>query len=598
MHIGRPDGIIIGVRAAAFFRTVSRETITCKGVLPLSAYQHGAVSRSLPPVTFLAWLGGCGILMLQLLLRGLCAAGRSIRHFFADLLHGLRRIYRFARRILLQPIRLRGDLARRVDRERQAAAGQPRPVRVRAALRILIAVFLSENGIFASFFRYAVPVLCCAFLFAVVRYGTQLDYSIAVTFNGTPIGCIAEEEDYAAAEQIVRRRLSYTEDEYEMDFARTLRLSVTEPGTELLTAGELADRMLQNAEIELADGWGVYVNDEFLGAVADVEPIKKALMEQLSDYYEKLGGNAENVRYADSITYEKGTYLSGNLKRAEEIIRRLTAVNETTETYSALAGDTLYSVAMRFSTDIDTLRGLNPELPDVLSFGTKVTVPRVTHSLPILYSREVQTHAFVDYDTRRTPTNRLAVGKEKVTVRGVKGERSNTELIQYTDGRETTRRLLRSEILSLPQDEEISVGTYEPHPASTDTRLDGNGQFAWPLNGGRISDVFISNRNHRGLDIAAPTGTEIYAAEDGIVTVATMQSSYGNYVKIDHLNGYETVYAHCSALLVAPEQEVTRGQIIALVGSTGHSTGPHLHFEVRRNGMNYNPADYLRVNAD
>ena len=87
----------------------------------------------------------------------------------------------------------------------------------------------------------------------------------------------------------------------------------------------------------------------------------------------------------------------------------------------------------------------------------------------------------------------------------------------------------------------------------------------------------------------APEGRDVKVALSGFAATIT------EYIPV---YGYETVYAHCSALLVAPEQEVTRGQIIALVGSTGHSTGPHLHFEVRRNGMNYNPADYLRVNAD
>ena len=76
-----------------------------------------------------------------------------------------------------------------------------------------------------------------------------------------------------------------------------------------------------------------------------------------------------------------------------------------------------------------------------------------------------------------------------------------------------------------------------------------------------------------------------------------MDSSFRS-CRVSSETGYETLYAHCSVLLVSPEQEVTRGQVIALVGTTGHSTGNHLHFEVRLNGLNYNPADYLRVNVD
>ena len=573
--------------------------ISTKGGLSLSAYtgRGSAVQRN-GLFTFWGWLGACGIGVFSRVGQCFAAVGRGTVQFFRDLAHGIGRVLRLVRDLLVRPIRLRGDVARRAEQEWKNAAGTKGLKRFQSVCRMLIAVFLSENGIFASVFRYAVPLLCCAFLYSVVRYGTSLEYNIAVTFNGTPLGVIAEENDYNAAVEIVRKRLSYTEDDYEIRFQRDLKLMRSDPDTPVLTAGELADRMLQDAEIDLTEGWGVYLNDEFLGAVADTSPIQSALTEQLNDYYDLLDGTAEDLHYVDTVTYEKGTYLSENLKDASEIARLLTGVTEGTKEYSALAEDTIYSVALRFSTTAERLRELNPDLPEILHFGKKVTVPTLKHYMPMTFTKTTNVHTFVDYDTIRTETNRLPVGKERVAVRGVKGERRNTMLCTYKDGEETGRSLLKTEILSLPQDEEISVGTYEAKPASTLTKLAGTGQFAWPLNGGYISDVFISNRNHRGIDLAAPLGTEIYAAEDGVVTVATIQSSYGNYVKLDHQNGFETLYAHCSALLVVPGQEVTRGQIIALVGSTGHSTGPHLHFEVRINGMNYNPADFLRVNVD
>lgn len=126
--------------------------------------------------------------------------------------------------------------------------------------------------------------------------------------------------------------------------------------------------------------------------------------------------------------------------------------------------------------------------------------------------------------------------------------------------------------------------------------------FTWPLDGDyHISSQFGTRRDpitgvvktHGGTDIAAAQGTPILAAADGVVEIAGFNAGgYGYYVKIAHGNGYETLYGHCSVLLVSTGQTVKQGQLIAKVGSTGHSTGPHLHFEVRYNGNKVNPMQF------
>ena len=130
----------------------------------------------------------------------------------------------------------------------------------------------------------------------------------------------------------------------------------------------------------------------------------------------------------------------------------------------------------------------------------------------------------------------------------------------------------------------------------------GNGSFGWPCPGytsvssgyGYRSDPFSGSSSfHNGIDIPAPAGTPVVAASSGTVEWANLNPTAGNWIGINHGNGVYTIYMHMSALLVSPGTQVSAGQTIGLVGTTGSSTGNHLHFTVRVNGAYQNPYDYL-----
>lgn len=119
-----------------------------------------------------------------------------------------------------------------------------------------------------------------------------------------------------------------------------------------------------------------------------------------------------------------------------------------------------------------------------------------------------------------------------------------------------------------------------------------------PVTGGTISSRYgaissIRSQAHTGLDIACPAGTPIKVTSDGTVVAAAYSGSYGNLIKVDHGNGLQTWYAHTSKMYVTPGQQVKAGEIIGAVGSTGNSTGAHLHLEIRINGQAINPQKYL-----
>ena len=127
---------------------------------------------------------------------------------------------------------------------------------------------------------------------------------------------------------------------------------------------------------------------------------------------------------------------------------------------------------------------------------------------------------------------------------------------------------------------------------STPTKSTGSGKMAWPTVGHTITQYF--SWRHTAVDIANKQGTPVYAADDGVVIFAGWATGYGNSIVIDHGNGLKTRYGHASKLFVSVGDEVSRGENIMAMGTTGWSTGPHVHFEVMVNGTKVNPLNYIR----
>lgn len=176
-------------------------------------------------------------------------------------------------------------------------------------------------------------------------------------------------------------------------------------------------------------------------------------------------------------------------------------------------------------------------------------------------------------------------------------EKYGKELKEFTDVKKCVSELYEKKVV-------VKKTTYSTPSASNYTsgrssaKVDIGISLIRPISG-IITSRFGSNdsvrsHSHSGIDIAAPYGTAIKAAAGGTVTYSgNANDGYGLYVIISHGNGVQTVYAHCSQLLVSAGQKVSQGEVIAKVGSTGNSTGNHLHLEVRKNGITYNPQNYV-----
>lgn len=211
---------------------------------------------------------------------------------------------------------------------------------------------------------------------------------------------------------------------------------------------------------------------------------------------------------------------------------------------------------------------------------------------------------------------RAVIEKEKGEQEQVKDILSDkkSELKGLQEEKNDIIAALNDDIAALEKQEKQAEKDYDSLQAELNAELaksakasnvtySGNGKFLWPAAaGGRVSSQFNPARKHpilgyvrphNGTDIAVPMGSNVLAGEAGKVVTAGWNNSYGYYITINHGGGYVTLYAHNSKLLVKAGDTVTRGQVIAKAGSTGNSTGPHIHFEVRVNGTPVNAMNYV-----
>jgi len=187
----------------------------------------------------------------------------------------------------------------------------------------------------------------------------------------------------------------------------------------------------------------------------------------------------------------------------------------------------------------------------------------------------------ISYDQQTVERSDLGFGVVETIQQGVDGTQQLTEEITYVNGVQTAAEVVHIDILTPAVPEITARGTHLA-PGMT-AELDGY-TFIWPVpQYQHVSRWMGGSDNHKGADIAAPRGTPIIASASGTVVTATYHNSvfsYGNYVILDHGDGYRTLYAHMSAFAVKQGDVVQQGQIIGYVGDTGYSFGCHCHFEM------------------
>jgi murein DD-endopeptidase MepM/ murein hydrolase activator NlpD len=438
----------------------------------------------------------------------------------------------------------------------------------------------------AVFFGVVGCVAVMALFFSFYTFGTT------VTYDGREVAKVSSR---TAAEAAARELESVTQGTIGGSYTISASLLQYTDGLMLrkdVVDGSAFEEALSEDIGLVTYGYSLYVDGEMLGATP-YEGALDELIEQL-----KAAATDENTiscDFQENVEIKAGYVPTEKIMNLGYLAEMLFSTKTEEVTYTVKSGDTWSQIAESHGMTSAELLAKNPGYDiNKLSIGEVLTM---SAAVPYLTMTVVQRESYIDdvpFEIQYTDSANLYKGDYKVTSAGEYGAADVVANVTYVNGEETERTILSSVTLREPVTEQRLQGTKE-RPTWLPT-----GTFRWPVSGritstfgGRKSPGGIGSTNHKGIDIAAPKGTPVYAADGGTVIYAGWMSGYGYLVQIDHGNGYVTYYGHNSSLTVSVGAKVYKGQQIARVGSTGNSTGNHCHFEVRYNGVAKNPLNYL-----
>ena len=340
----------------------------------------------------------------------------------------------------------------------------------------------------------------------------------------------------------------------------------------------------------MIDAYGISVDGVELGYAATQADLQ-GLLDQLAQPY--LTENTVDYTFVEDVQIFPVQVPSNTQFDLNALYEMLSSNEYEQEIYEVKRGDTYAKIAQLLDMTTEELEELNPDVnSSKLYLGQELVVRAAQPFLSV----EIITHETyqetVESPVEYVDTANLYEGDTKTKTRGTDGLEQVEAEVTYLNGQEVARTELSRTTLTEATTTYVYRGTAE-RPATAST-----GSFIWPLRGTITSrfgyrNIFGSTSFHSGLDIAAPCGTTIVAADGGTVTHAGWRGTYGYTVIITHDDGTVTYYAHCSALLVSAGDKVYQGQPIAQVGMSGTATGYHCHFEVRVGGRQVNPENYL-----
>lgn len=361
---------------------------------------------------------------------------------------------------------------------------------------------------------------------------------------------------------------------------------------EVISQDKLYDILESNVNYSIL-AYAINIDNEQIGIV-NSEYEANSVIEEVKDYFTQSYEEESiiEVNTAENVEIKQIKATNSSIKNKDELVNYIIKGTDEEQKYIVEKGDSYWNIAEYFNMSLDDLILANPDSDsERIQIGDELNLIVPTPFLNVQVKRKVKQEEKTPFETEEVYVSYMYNDEQVVDRKGKYGISQIEAIVTEQNGIQIAKEVLTETVISDPVNEIITTGTQDPPPKK------GTGYFVNPLPGAYVSSRFGSRSGgfHLGQDMAKASGSSIKAADGGTVTYAGWSGSYGYMVDIDHGGGFTTRYAHASEIYVSVGEKIYQGKVIAAVGSTGVSSGPHLHFEVRKYGSVVNPAAYIGI---
>lgn len=296
----------------------------------------------------------------------------------------------------------------------------------------------------------------------------------------------------------------------------------------------------------------------------------------------------EKIEFVEEVEIQEVESTPEEIMDADQVLAMLEQGDVKPTIYKVQEGDCISCIAQKFDISRQVIYENNPWIEDdFIKVGDELDLTVLQPALSVKTVEEVDEIQPIRYPTEYIQDDTMKVGTTEVVQSGIDGKKKVTYHLTKVNGILVDEVLVNEDILEEPVPAIVKRGT-KIIPG------EGTGSFRWPVANAKVSSSYGMRWGslHKGIDLTSKN-RNVMAADNGKVTFAGYNRGYGNYIIIDHQNGYKTLYAHLSKINTKKGATVEKGEVIGIMGSTGHSTGVHLHFEIHKNGKVQNPSNYL-----
>lgn len=427
-----------------------------------------------------------------------------------------------------------------------------------------------------------------AYLFvSLIAYAALSGNACMVMADGRPVATAAGESEARQALRELAKEKS-AQAGLPVDLAENIKYkSIRASKEDILDKPALAERLGETLTFK-AEAASILVDGSVRLTLKNREEAQK-LLEWVRSVYPAQSG--EQLAFKEQVEVTDRLAETGEIVDFDQAKNLVLLGTDKIQKYKVKDGDTLWDITASAGVSMDRLQSANPGLDmDNISIDQELVLSKSAPLLTVVATREVTLDEDIPYPVETVKDDSLLFGENRVVREGENGQRNIKYRIVRENGLETGREVLAENVIREATPEVVASGSL----TMLASRGGGSARLNWPCSGGVLSPFGMRDgRMHQGVDLDCGYGGAITAAAGGRVIAAGWEGGYGKAVEISHGNGLVTRYAHLSNIEVSPGQNVDRGQLVGLGGSTGNSTGPHLHFELIVGGEPRNPMNYL-----